>query len=250
MNATTQAETSQIVDLGIPIHRKHLKATALFAGEDDIRDYINGVLVHVTDKAVRLVATNGQVLAVTNAEFEEPPLVPAGTKIIVPIDVVKRFAADSDKTPIYLSPVGLERYKLESHHLSINFTPIQGKFPDYEVMGLFDAKPSGEVGDYNPYYVSLFGKAASVYCKAGPLVLIEHNGEKAALVHTTDPDFIGVLMPWSVLLPRGVPAWLKPRRDLLDMESASGNLPGFDPEDEDDGPLNTAGTGETPASAP
>lgn len=92
-------EPSQVRDHTIEINRTHLRAVTLFAAVKDIRYYLNGVCVHVTDTAVRLVATDGRALLVGQTEFETRPD-GVRDRMIVPLDVCKRFAADKDESPI------------------------------------------------------------------------------------------------------------------------------------------------------
>lgn len=240
-------ETSEVRDTSIPINRTHLRAVSLFAASKDIRYYLNGVLVQVTAKAVRLVGTDGHALLIGQTEFETAPDTDV-VKMIVPIDVCKRFAADADKTPIFIWPIGAGRYKMESVGLSINFTPVDGTFPDYENVAVLPKSTSGEPCQFDPQLVARAGKAAAIVgSKTHACPVIAYNGQRSSLIHfPTDANLIGVLMPMNLPSMSGLPNWLRPRSAIADLESASGNLPGVDSKDEAaaDKPVATAGDAE------
>lgn len=245
--------TRTIKDWAIPINRTHLRAVSLFAPKDDIRYYLNGVLVHITDTAIRLVATDGHTLIVAQTEYGVRPWCKQ-EKIIVPVDVCKRFADDKDDTEILVSPIDeAERLKMESIALSINFTPVEGNFPDYENLAILPQETSGVPGQFNTEFVKRFGKAASILAKDS-VPYIAHNGlDRPAIVHfASDHNVLGILMPMTLSESvAGLPPWLKPRSALADLESASGNLPGVESKEEAeaDKPVAKAGDAERASAA-
>lgn len=240
----------------ISLDQRHLRAVAFFAPENDIRYYLNGVLVHVLDDgAVRLVATNGSAMAITNMSvsdlFQPPPC-----RFIIPIDIVKLIATRKSDNDVKVSIVDGESYKIECVGLSINFTPIEGTFPDYE--RVVPHAISGEVAQFDPELIARFAKAAAVYSGKSRAIRIEHNGDGGALVHANDDGFIGIVMPWRTGGTVGLPAWIKPGRaapDADDTDAPQIGLPGVKSTEEaeadaNDKPLSTVGDNERePAGA-
>ncbi|TFH87570.1 DNA polymerase III subunit beta [Billgrantia azerbaijanica] len=121
------------VELSLPRGTlKHLiDATAFAMAQQDVRYYLNGMLLELRSNLVRAVATDGHRLAVCSRPVEvavEPP-----RKLIVPrkgvLELV-RLLDDSDE-PVTLT---LGSSHVRAHTGSFTFTSklVDGKFPDYE----------------------------------------------------------------------------------------------------------------------
>ncbi|OOZ09374.1 DNA polymerase III subunit beta [Solemya velum gill symbiont] len=122
-------------DTKFDIEERQLKQlidkTGFAMAQQDVRYYLNGMLIEISAKRVRAVATDGHRLALSDAEvetgFEEEK------KIILPRKAaleLHRFLSDSE------TPVTIE---LSQNHIrfirgSTTFTSklIDGRFPDYE----------------------------------------------------------------------------------------------------------------------
>ena len=105
--------------------------TAFAMAQQDVRYYLNGILMEVASDAVKLVATDGHRLALSQATLDSG--VSEERQIIIPRKAVLELARllDSSDTPA--------RCELSQNHLRIEmpslvFTTklIDGKFPDYE----------------------------------------------------------------------------------------------------------------------
>jgi DNA polymerase-3 subunit beta len=106
-----------------------LRKTHFAMAQQDVRYYLNGLLLHVTEQELRMVATDAHRLAFAKTENT---FINQEVKVIVPrkgILELMRLLEDSDEL-IYL--------KFGSHYLqavtnTFNFTSklIEGKFPDY-----------------------------------------------------------------------------------------------------------------------
>ncbi len=200
----------------LQINRKHMQAVLLFAAKDDIRNYLNGVMVEVMpSSAVRLVAANGYAMAITHTPHDGGEPAPTPVQIIIPHHVCKQFAkinpaSKSIALPILLVVRDDGAYTMTCGDLSVNFTPIDGKFIDYRQA--FPRECSGEKADFNPELLMLFRKAEALYqpstwnCRLS----MEWNGQGAALCHGVDPEFIGAVMPMrtdSDSAEKGLPEW-------------------------------------------
>lgn len=198
----------------IPINVKHLKAVALFSAVNDIRYYLNGVLIEVLPNAVRIVATDGNLMAIAHHEVKHaiPPC-----QFIIPSSAVATAIKSTGKACefIFGEPADANYIAqvvtpcvLHAGDTDVRFTPVDGKFPDYR--RVFPDKCSGDVGHFNPEYIMRFQKAAMVYNKNRlACVTIEHNGNGPAIVHGVDEEFCGVIMPMRASFTAGLPAWFK-----------------------------------------
>ncbi|MFD2191356.1 DNA polymerase III subunit beta [Pistricoccus aurantiacus] len=111
--------------------KRLIDSTAFAMAQQDVRYYLNGMLLELRSNLVRTVATDGHRLAVCSgpADIEMEP----AQKLIVPrkgILELVRLLDDSDE-PVTLS---LGANHLRAHTGSFTFTSklVDGKFPDYE----------------------------------------------------------------------------------------------------------------------
>lgn len=121
------------VELSLPRGTlKHLiDATSFAMAQQDVRYYLNGMLLELRSNLVRTVATDGHRLAVSSrpAEIQVEP----ARKLIVPrkgvLELV-RLLDDSDE-PVTLT---LSASHVRAHTGDFTFTSklVDGKFPDYE----------------------------------------------------------------------------------------------------------------------
>ncbi len=110
---------------------KVIEATTFAMAVQDVRYYLNGMLLELKEGQLRTVATDGHRLAMAAVAFDTGN--PAATQVIVPrkgILEMQRILEDVD-TPVSLS--------LSANHLRVtveNYTfttkLVDGKFPDYE----------------------------------------------------------------------------------------------------------------------
>ena len=196
----------------IPLQLNHLRAVSLFVAKQDIRYYLNGVLVEVTPTAVRLCATNGRAMAVTNTPHAEGEPAPICGQWIIPTDAIKDGIKCAGK---HLSVVMLSvpedgtsnNCTLGLPWNAVMFNAIDGRFPDYR--RVVPVACSGELAQYDPEYLFLFKQAALVYRgkHAKGAINICHNGKESARIGGIDDEFIGVIMPWLVGDAPALPDW-------------------------------------------
>ncbi|WP_261496680.1 DNA polymerase III subunit beta [Burkholderia multivorans] len=178
-----------------------LKAVQIIAPRDDIRYYMNGVLVEAREKETRLVATDGHRLAVYRIECNNE--VPAGESIsiIVPNAVIDRLklAKETPDEVIFESAGSDGRMFVLHDDIRVTFSPIDGIFPNYRKV--IPATVSGKAGNYKPAYLFDFQRVGAALKRQRTtrdvLPVVSQNGrESAAVVQIQgDENFVGVVMP-------------------------------------------------------
>jgi hypothetical protein len=92
---------------------------------------------------------------------------------------------------------------------TINFSAIDGKFPD--IQRVIPHRVSGEVAQFRPALLERFAKAAKLLGSKNQLIHVAHNGDSASLVHLdVNANFVGVVMPFRSFAgdeSKSPPAW-------------------------------------------
>ncbi|MDD3651937.1 DNA polymerase III subunit beta [Immundisolibacter sp.] len=110
--------------------RRAIEATYFAMAQQDVRYYLNGMLVDVQNGHCRLVATDGHRMAVTELPVASAD---AARRVIVPRKTVieaLRLLADDD-TPARLG-LGVDHVTLSAAEVVFKSKVIDGSFPDYE----------------------------------------------------------------------------------------------------------------------
>lgn len=199
----------------VTIEKRALRAIVKFAAKDDIRYYLQGVLLELGADDMRLCATNGHMLGllrVPYADGDERP-VQTGFEAIIPGDLIKGIKKpgrrDAVGLTVELDPVAGTVCLIDGETRS-TAKLIDAKFPAYRssIPGGRNGKLSGKVAQFNPEYVYAFLEARAEFGNKIPVVTIGHNGDSAALVTIGRDDFVGVLMPIRADASLDVaPAW-------------------------------------------
>lgn len=111
--------------------RRAIEATHFAMAQQDVRYYLNGMLFEINSGKVRLVATDGHRMAITELPLDLPPEL--NRRIIVPRKTVieaLRLLSDDD-APAKLS-VGVDHLTLSAADVVFKSKVIDGSFPDYE----------------------------------------------------------------------------------------------------------------------
>lgn len=165
-----------------------LRALTVLAAKDDIRYYLNGLLIEYSPTITRIVATNGHVMGIYNDTQENE----GSGSFIIP-----RSALDLLKPANKLDQVCITREGTGSGSISViggasvNFAAVDGKFPDY--VRVIPDKVTGEVAQFNPDYIADFKKAYKLL--GAKTFHIHHNGHGGAIVDFARDDFLGIMMP-------------------------------------------------------
>jgi hypothetical protein len=217
---------------------KLIRALELFAGDNDVRYYLNGLHVEALDASTaQITVSDGhrimrhRISEVGPFELTSPEeSFPCGG--IIPRDVVKGIKAD--RIVLCVDTVAW-RYDVNDGERGGKL--IDGKFPDID--RVWPRTVSGEAGQYDPEYLADIGKACKLLGVKYGGTLIQNGPTDAALI-VLRHDFAGLLMPMRKdinVVPSWVASTIKPTvlkdnaldlavalRDLYDC-NAAGILP-------------------------
>jgi DNA polymerase-3 subunit beta len=201
---------------------KLLLRTAALAGaieasaKNDIRNYLNGVLVDlITPTDLVVVATDGHIMYVSHEKPDFEIGSSEGFSLIIPKEAIS--AALKGAGPVLeLRVVTLEGETLYSLN-SIGFKPIDGKFPEYN--RVIPKTVSGEAGQYD---IDLLGRAYKAVRlsngdkKCGAIAL-HQNGESGAVVQGVRERTQCVIMPRRItnIKASSFEPWVQPERREL-----------------------------------
>ena len=183
----------------VNLYRTKLKAASRFMAVQDVRFYLNGLLIESNDVQTRIVATDGHTLF---AGYDDAKGDNVGSFAgIMPADTVKailswkapfKTAADM---PVVLTtsddPTG--EHRAEWCGNVCIFRVVEGRYPDYT--RVIPQSVSGLAGNYNPDYLARC-KAAGIDLGAPKTygINLMQNGDGSALV-TFSPQAFAVIMP-------------------------------------------------------
>lgn len=110
---------------------KHLLSRVQYAmAVQDIRYYLNGMLLSLLGNKLTVAATDGHRLALDSIDLEEPC---AGSDVILPrkmiIELIKLLKDSEDKIEIQ---IGSNQIVVRSDDFELRSKIIDGKFPDYQ----------------------------------------------------------------------------------------------------------------------
>ena len=208
-----------------------LRAALLCAAKQDIRYYLNGVLIESNGGTTRIVGTNGHYLLATDYRHgnSEAFIMPRDVcemvcKIKSPVDFGTIEIETEDKAVFNaatLTKVTGVVHVLDTH---IGFRSLEGLFPDYTRVitpwvGTHDQMIAAQ---FNPEYYGKFATIAKLFgSKIDQFVLWQRGDDAALISFQTLPEKInatGVLMPMSVFKPGdnvGIPCTTQFRTKLL-----------------------------------
>jgi DNA polymerase-3 subunit beta len=109
--------------------KSRLNRIAYAMSQDETRYYLNGVFMHQKDGALRMVGTNGHMLAMTDCESDSSGLPESG--VIVPLKLVRFLQKALDFGAVEIS-LNDSKIKVDAGAWVIVSKLIEGTFPDYE----------------------------------------------------------------------------------------------------------------------
>lgn len=126
-------ETTQW-DITLSVSQKQLRwlleKTMFCMAQQDVRYYLNGLLLEVNPKHLRAVATDGHRLSM--AQIDASPSIKAEKQVILPrkgVQEMARFLEDSDE-PVEIK-IGANHLRATLKNITFTSKLIDGRFPDY-----------------------------------------------------------------------------------------------------------------------
>jgi DNA polymerase III subunit beta len=173
------------------IDATELKAVRVFAAKQDIRHYLNGVLVQATARETRIVATDGSILGVFDREQENEGVTFA--EFILPTDVIDDLKLDTKLLVRVVIDSG--QFRIQQYDdRALSFKPLEGRFPDY--YRVIPVKVSGEAAQFNNDLLVKANKAQAIISKGQSAHIWPSGPDGGALLGFYGAGrFIGVIMP-------------------------------------------------------
>lgn len=181
------------------VNFKTINALAKYiAPKADVRYYLNGVLVEVTENGRFYVATDGHKLVTIREARQETD---ENGQWIIPRDVILGIKLQKAGRVILESA----EFTQENGKASITycgtetrFGLVDGKFPDWR--RVIPSKTTGEIAQFNPDYLVSIRDCAAATVGIGRYegLNILHNGGNASLYQCNDHTFIAVIMPLRI----------------------------------------------------
>lgn len=179
------------------ILKEALKKTAFSMATQDIRYYLNGMLMQIEENQLELVTTDGHRLGYTRAEIEECT---GNIKIIIPrktIHELQKLLRESDD-PVRVE-VNDNQVVFKFSSLELITKIIEGKFPDYKKVIPVENKINLNL-DSSRLQDALAGvsvlmsdkfKGVKVNLKEGKLILSSLNEKKEYSEEILNVDYFG-----------------------------------------------------------
>jgi DNA polymerase-3 subunit beta len=168
-----------------------IRAISALAAHDDIRYYLNGLLIEASAHTTRIVGTNGHVMGIYNNIDQENELDGRVSFILPDFALALLKPAKNKLDQLVIETDGARGTLTVVGGASVNFTAIDGKYPDYS--RVMPDKVTGEAAQFNPDYVADFKKAYKLL--NAKTFHIHHNGHGGAVVDFGLTNFLGVMMP-------------------------------------------------------
>jgi DNA polymerase-3 subunit beta len=110
--------------------KRLLEKTQFSMAQQDVRYYLNGLLLEISGNRLRAVATDGHRLALSELELESPAS--RATQVIVPRKGVVELLRLIDGDGAVELRVAANHVRVEGNDLRMTSKLIDGRFPDYE----------------------------------------------------------------------------------------------------------------------
>lgn len=196
--------------LEFTVSRRALRAIASCAPTVDVRYYLVGVHVRADGRGIILEATDGHALARLRVS---PTAVSTPVSVILPLEALKTVTAGGKKI---LNDVLTVTVDVASNRVTIvdgavthALTPVDGKFPDTDLVTRKAIAAPVELAQFNPALLERLHacvKTASGADNAMPCY--SQRGQQPTIVTSEAlPEFIGLVMPWRAD-EAAVPAWV------------------------------------------
>ena len=166
-------ESTQPIKLSSALFQRLLSKTAFCMASQDVRYYLNGLLIEYRKSQINSVATDGHRLALATQNIDTVDVGEEGIRQILPrkavLELIKILVLKEKEININL---GSSTLRVQDENLDFSTKLIDGKFPDYEKV-----LPSGEP---NPLIISKIN-LQSALTRASVLSNEKYRGVRFAL---------------------------------------------------------------------
>lgn len=125
-------ENAQLVSLTVEELQKSLQSTAFSMAQQDVRFYLNGLLLEIGTQRLSCVATDGHRLAYsiceTKAEPDDPVRAIVPRKSVGELQRLLSTAEPEDEVSIHVTP---QQLQISLNEVRLTTKLIDGSFPDY-----------------------------------------------------------------------------------------------------------------------
>ena len=170
-----------------------LRASLLTAATKDIRYYLCGVCIEASPTYTRLISTDGHRASIQGYKVENT--IEREIQFIVPFDTLKMLKPKD--TFVKFESEDYINWTMTTKNFSVNFTIVDGKFPDWRRILPKDSEQLGTPAQFNVEYLADFGKASKILGFGSDFqnVFIKHNGENTTEVRLNSSSYLGIIMP-------------------------------------------------------
>jgi DNA polymerase-3 subunit beta len=134
----------QTFDIPQNVFKKLFDKTSFAMAQQDVRYYLNGILMEITTDRIKLVATDGHRLALSETRLDTG--VDAEMQIIIPRKAVLELSRLLDSSDNQIKCVLSQNHlRVETDALVFTTKLIDGKFPDYQRVIPVDGNKTMEV---------------------------------------------------------------------------------------------------------
>ncbi|WP_156350575.1 MULTISPECIES: hypothetical protein [Achromobacter] len=193
------------------------KAVALAAGQQDIRYYLNGMLLEQAKDGLYLVATDGHRMHAMRVRQDTS--LPVGAQVIIPNETIAKIKPSRHMATVVVEVADdLRSGCLAYFGDAFSFTAEDGRYPDWRRVLPREATIDGIGASLNTDYLADVAKAAVLMggkkgaAAAPQLAFAGQRGAVRALIQG-QPEFVATIMPQihkadgkPVVLP--APDWL------------------------------------------
>ena len=179
------------------------------AAKDDIRYYLNAVLIEAAPDAIYCVATDGYKLVAIREEYAEGDERPEVTQqFIVPREACAKPYKDFAAVYTFEGAKVAVRALTKAGTTDTTFALVDAQYPKWR--SIMPESVSGEKAQFDPGLCAAVNEcySATVNAKKVVCIPIAHNGNSAGTM--IRGDFVGVVMPMRGDKPEAVPAWALP----------------------------------------
>ena len=177
--------------------KKLIDRTYFAMAQQDVRYYLNGMLIEMDNKALRAVATDGHRLAMAQADVAGA--VSTSLQVIVPrkaiLELQRLISGDGD-VEIW---IGQNHIRIQFGHIRFTSKLIDGRFPDYT--RVVPSRPSKLIEVDREILKAALQRTAilsnekfrgiRLWVKPGSLVLQAHNPEQEEAEEEIDLNYTG-----------------------------------------------------------